>query len=329
MRSTATPRRSSGSAAPRCGPSSRGPTCCTASGCNGEGRRVDARRQLRAAHDLFAAMGAEAFAERARRELSTTGERVRRREVDARTELTAAGGAHRPAGPGRTHQSRDRREAVPQHPHHRMAPPQDIRQARDLLPEGARPRAEQSRSPHGTRGAAASELNAAKRGAPRRRCRARTTTSVSTLDGGTQNPIQVAMRPRSRFCKPRVNAGPDPTLRLGHVHRLAEDVVLGARMTSNARPAHEPREVLCGARPGQPTRLELAEDRRLPCGEAHVARQHELAARRADPPRDLCDRHEATCAQMVEQKCDRRLPGQLRCLRAVLGDAVRSTWEMK
>ena len=53
-----------------------------------EGRRVDARHQLRAAYDLFAAMGAEAFAERARHELLATGEKVRRREVDTRTELT-------------------------------------------------------------------------------------------------------------------------------------------------------------------------------------------------------------------------------------------------
>jgi DNA-binding CsgD family transcriptional regulator len=56
--------------------------------CNAEGRKADARRQLRAAHDLFAAMGAEAFAERARHELATTGDRVRRREVDGPTELT-------------------------------------------------------------------------------------------------------------------------------------------------------------------------------------------------------------------------------------------------
>jgi DNA-binding NarL/FixJ family response regulator len=33
-------------------------------------------------------MGAEAFAERARRELLATGEKVRRREVDSRSELT-------------------------------------------------------------------------------------------------------------------------------------------------------------------------------------------------------------------------------------------------
>jgi DNA-binding CsgD family transcriptional regulator len=53
-----------------------------------EGRRVDARQQLRSAHDLFAAMGAEAFTERARRELVATGEKVRKRQVDTQTELT-------------------------------------------------------------------------------------------------------------------------------------------------------------------------------------------------------------------------------------------------
>jgi len=54
-----------------------------------EGRRVDARAQLRAAHEAFAAMGAEAFAERARRELQATGETVRRRAVETSAELTA------------------------------------------------------------------------------------------------------------------------------------------------------------------------------------------------------------------------------------------------
>jgi DNA-binding CsgD family transcriptional regulator len=37
---------------------------------------------------MFDAMGAEAFAERARRELVATGERVRKRTIDARDELT-------------------------------------------------------------------------------------------------------------------------------------------------------------------------------------------------------------------------------------------------
>jgi DNA-binding CsgD family transcriptional regulator len=54
-----------------------------------EGRRVDARAQLRTAHEAFAAMGAEAFAERARRELQATGETVRRRAVETAAELTA------------------------------------------------------------------------------------------------------------------------------------------------------------------------------------------------------------------------------------------------
>jgi len=53
-----------------------------------EGRRVDAREQLRAAHEAFSAMGAEAFAGRARHELLATGEKVRSRRDDTRDELT-------------------------------------------------------------------------------------------------------------------------------------------------------------------------------------------------------------------------------------------------
>jgi DNA-binding CsgD family transcriptional regulator len=53
-----------------------------------ENRRVAAREQLRAAHEAFATMGAEAFAERARRELLATGEKVRSRRDDTRDELT-------------------------------------------------------------------------------------------------------------------------------------------------------------------------------------------------------------------------------------------------
>ena len=53
-----------------------------------EGRRGDAREQLRAAHDTFAELGMEAFAERARRELLATGEKVRKREVDTLNQLT-------------------------------------------------------------------------------------------------------------------------------------------------------------------------------------------------------------------------------------------------
>src|SRR6516225_8353355 len=53
-----------------------------------EGRRVDARAQLRTAHAMFAAIGMEAFAERARRELAAAGETARQATVEARDTLT-------------------------------------------------------------------------------------------------------------------------------------------------------------------------------------------------------------------------------------------------
>jgi DNA-binding CsgD family transcriptional regulator len=53
-----------------------------------ENRRVDARAQLRAAHDQFTCIGMEPFAERARGELRATGENVRKRTVETRDELT-------------------------------------------------------------------------------------------------------------------------------------------------------------------------------------------------------------------------------------------------
>jgi DNA-binding CsgD family transcriptional regulator len=53
-----------------------------------EHRRVDARERLRAAHGIFSRMGAEAFAERALRELLATGETVRRPTRQTRDVLT-------------------------------------------------------------------------------------------------------------------------------------------------------------------------------------------------------------------------------------------------
>jgi DNA-binding CsgD family transcriptional regulator len=53
-----------------------------------ERRRLDAREQLRTAHEMFAGMGTEAFAARAERELLSTGERARKRTVETREELT-------------------------------------------------------------------------------------------------------------------------------------------------------------------------------------------------------------------------------------------------
>jgi DNA-binding CsgD family transcriptional regulator len=54
-------------------------------------RRVDARAQLRAAHELFDSIGMAAFAQRAERELLATGEHARRRAVASSSpaELTA------------------------------------------------------------------------------------------------------------------------------------------------------------------------------------------------------------------------------------------------
>lgn len=54
-----------------------------------EGRRQDAREQLRTAHEMLTDMGATAFTARATSELRATGERPRRRTVSAVDELTA------------------------------------------------------------------------------------------------------------------------------------------------------------------------------------------------------------------------------------------------
>jgi DNA-binding CsgD family transcriptional regulator len=53
-----------------------------------EGRRTDARVQLRTAHEIFMGLGAHGFGERARRELLATGEKVRKRDVSTLNDLT-------------------------------------------------------------------------------------------------------------------------------------------------------------------------------------------------------------------------------------------------
>ena len=53
-----------------------------------ESRRLDAREQLRTAHEMFMQMGVEAFAERARVELEATGEHARKRTVETLDDLT-------------------------------------------------------------------------------------------------------------------------------------------------------------------------------------------------------------------------------------------------
>jgi DNA-binding NarL/FixJ family response regulator len=51
-------------------------------------RRQEAREHLRTAHEMLARMGAEAFAERAARELRAVGDMPQKRAVESRDELT-------------------------------------------------------------------------------------------------------------------------------------------------------------------------------------------------------------------------------------------------
>jgi DNA-binding CsgD family transcriptional regulator/tetratricopeptide (TPR) repeat protein len=53
-----------------------------------QNRRIDARHQLRAAHESLVSMGADGFAERARRELVATGEHVSKRRTTPSLDLT-------------------------------------------------------------------------------------------------------------------------------------------------------------------------------------------------------------------------------------------------
>ena len=59
-----------------------------------ERRRIDARAQLRIAHDMLDTMGMAAFAERARRELQATGETARKRTVATYVQELTAQEAH-------------------------------------------------------------------------------------------------------------------------------------------------------------------------------------------------------------------------------------------
>ena len=98
-----------------------------------ERRRVDARDQLRTALELFTSMGAEAFAARAERELMATGERVRKRRIETREQLTAQEiQIARLARDGLSNAD-DRRAAVHQPAHRRLPPAQGVQQARHHL----------------------------------------------------------------------------------------------------------------------------------------------------------------------------------------------------
>jgi tetratricopeptide (TPR) repeat protein len=104
-----------------------------------EGRRSDAREKLRTAYEMFTAMGMEAFAGRAERELGATGETVRKRPAEAGSEMTAQEAQVARLVRGGPHQSRDRSPVVHQSAHGRVSPAQDFRQAQHHLTQAAPP----------------------------------------------------------------------------------------------------------------------------------------------------------------------------------------------
>jgi hypothetical protein len=105
------------------------------SGCAANAEELDARHRLRTAHHIFSLMGAEAFAQRAARELQAAGGTARKRKAATDGQLT-------PQEPHIVRLVREelskpghRRPALHQPPHRRMAPKQDLRKAgRQLAP---------------------------------------------------------------------------------------------------------------------------------------------------------------------------------------------------
>ena len=113
------------------------PTCCTANGCAARAGASTRASSCAPPTRCSAAMGAEAFAERARRELLATGETVRKRTVETRDELTAQEAQIARLAARRAHEPRDRRAAVHQPAHRRVPPAQGVHEARHQLPTGA------------------------------------------------------------------------------------------------------------------------------------------------------------------------------------------------
>ncbi len=92
---------------------------------------------LNTAYEMFTKMGADAFAERARRELTATGEKVRKQPLASGDELTAQEAQIAQLARGWADESGDRCAVVHQHAHGRMAPAQGLRQARGPVASAA------------------------------------------------------------------------------------------------------------------------------------------------------------------------------------------------
>ena len=86
---------------------------------------------------MFISFGADAFAERTRRELLATGEKVRKRSDETRGQLTAQEEQIARLAARRADESGDRRAALPQPAHGRVAPAQGVHEARRRLPHAA------------------------------------------------------------------------------------------------------------------------------------------------------------------------------------------------
>ena len=95
-------------------------------------RRIDAREPLRAAYEVLSRCGFQGFAERAARELSATGETLRRARRRPST-ADRPGAQRRTPGTRGAHQPRHRRAPVHQRAHRRVPPAQGVREARDQL----------------------------------------------------------------------------------------------------------------------------------------------------------------------------------------------------
>ncbi len=102
-----------------------------------EGRRADARAQPRTAAEMFAAIGMETFAERARRELAVTSETVRKHTADIRDQLTPQEAQIARLARAGLSNPEIAAQLFPVHTDGRVAPAQSLRQARGQLPPRA------------------------------------------------------------------------------------------------------------------------------------------------------------------------------------------------
>ena len=111
-----------------------------------EGRRVDAREQLRAAHETLVGDGRRGL--RRARPARVVGHRGEGAQAPGRhaRRAHAPGAADRAARARGAHEPGDRRRALPQPPHRRVASAQGVHQARDQLAAGSARRAAEPRT---------------------------------------------------------------------------------------------------------------------------------------------------------------------------------------